>query len=326
MDRPWLAAAGIALVWIVLVDVAWTTIAVAGGRGPVTNMVAHSLWSTVRGARSHRVLHLAGVLILVTVLVTWVLAMLAGWALLFNADDASVVDSSSQAPAGAVAKVAYAAGALAGAGAGYTATTGGWQLANNIAALGGLALFTLAISYLLQVVSAATQKRATAVHISGLGAGPAEIVAAGAGQPSLGAVGNQVTSLTTQLALIARQHLALPVLHYLHVGDRDAAIELAVARLDEALTIIECGLPGEHGPVVGPARTAIDEYLKTTRIPDTGEGAPPPPDLAALTDRDVDIDTDRLEHHIAAASRRRSRLRALVEVNGWDWESDVTRH
>lgn len=211
------------------------------------------------------------------VLLTWVLAMVAGWALLFNGDDAAVVDSSSQAPADVVAKIAYAAGALAGAGAGYTASTGGWQLANNVAALCGLALFTLAISYLLQVVTAATQKRALALHISGLGAGPAEIAAAGAGQPSLVSIGSQITSLTTQPALIARQHLALPVLHYLHVGDPNAAIELAVARLDDALTVIESGLPGDHAAVVRPARLAIDDYLRTISIPDADGAVPPGP-------------------------------------------------
>lgn len=74
-----------------------------------------------------------------------------------------------------------------------------------------------------------------------MGNEPAQIAVRGAGQPLLGAVGSQISSLTTQLALIARQHLALPVLHYLHIGDPGASIEVAVARLDEALTIIEGG-------------------------------------------------------------------------------------
>lgn len=180
MDRPWLAAVGVLIVIVVLVDLVWTTIAVSGGRGPLTNVLAKTVWKSVSG-RSHRVLQLAGVSILVGLLLTWLALLWAGWSVVFFADTRSVVDAATQTPADPVAKIAYAAGALAGAGAGFTASAGGWQLANNVAALCGLALFTLAISYLVQVVSATTQKRAAAMHIAGLGEGPAQIVAPGLG-------------------------------------------------------------------------------------------------------------------------------------------------
>lgn len=323
MDRPWLAAAGGLIVVVVLVDVVWTAIAVSGGRGPLTDLLAKVLWRSASGRRSHRVLRLAGLSILIGLLLTWVVGLWVGWSLVFFGDARSVVDASTQVPADALATIAYAAGALAGAGAGFTAASGGWQLANNVAALCGLALVTLAISYLVQVVSATTHKRAIAVHIAGLGAGPAEIVARGAGQPSLGAVGSQVTSLTTQLAVIARQHLALPVLHYLHVADARASIELAIARLDEALTIIEAGLQADHRAITAPARLAVDEYLATLPTPTAGVAAPPPPSVGPLVDEGVDIDIARLHERVAALGDRRIALHALVQANGWDWCADV---
>ena len=43
---------------------------------------------------------------------------------------------------------------MAGAGAGFTASTGFWELVNNVSALTGLAFFTLAVTFVLRVVTA----------------------------------------------------------------------------------------------------------------------------------------------------------------------------
>lgn len=51
---------------------------------------------------------------------------------------------------------------------------------------------------------------------------------------------------------MARYHLALPILHCLHLGRRSASIEIALAVLDEAVTIIEAVDDGQHGRSPGP--------------------------------------------------------------------------
>lgn len=323
MDHPLLAVAGLALVCLVILDVAWSALAISAGRGPLTGSIGRGLWRLVRGTEHHRVLKLTGYIIVGTLLVTWVLGMWAGWALLFNADSESVVRSSSQEPASVLGKIAYAAGAMAGAGAGLVAASDGWQLANNIAALCGLALFTLAISYLVQLIPAATQRRATAVQIHGLGDEPVGIVAAGAGRPALGATGEQIASMAAELALSSRQHLALPVLHYLHVGERSAAFELGVAKLDEALTIILHALEEDHETVVRPTRRAIDEYLRTASLSAGGVEPPPPPDLTRLAEGGVALDEKRFAARLEEIADRRAALRDLIEANGWRWSTDV---
>lgn len=324
MDRPWLLVIGIVVVLLVLVDVAWTSLGAGAGRGPITRVVGRGIWRAASGTTHHRLLQATGYAILISLLLTWVLGMWLGWALIFNADDESIVKSSTQDPASILARIAYAAGAMAGAGAGFTAATDGWQLANNVAALCGLALFTLGLAYLVQAVTAASQKRATAVHINGLGADPVAIVASGAGESSLGPIGSQVTSLSTNLALVARQHQALPIVGYLHEPRPEAAIELAIAKLDEALTIIDCGLEQDHGAVTRPARLAISEYISTASVGDPDAEPPSVPDIGALEGGDVSVVAkDDFEARVADLASRRAALRSVVEANGWRWDSDV---
>ena len=49
-------------------------------------------------------------------------------------------------------------------------------------------------------------------------------------------------TLIPMLAGLGESHLTYPVLHYFHSTKRSASAAAGVASLDEALTILECGL------------------------------------------------------------------------------------
>lgn len=202
---------------------------------------------------------------------------------------------------------------MAGAGAGYTAGTGAWELANNISALLGLAEFTLAVTYLFQVVTATSHKRAVAHVLNGLGDTPGDIAAASRDDRSMGATGDQLANLTIDIALLARQHRSLPVLHYLHSGERHAAIELAIARLDDALAIAEAN-DADPG-LTDPLRAIIGDYLESVPV-HVDAGTPPPPSAPRLRNPEQPSGGD---------AGRRARLHELVIQNGWQW-SDVDPH
>lgn len=315
---------GVGLVALALVDVYVTTIAAAAGGGPFTRAVSAGVRRTALALPHrdvHRRLQRSGHAVLLTVVFGWLLLIWGGFALLFLSDPNSVMNSSTVEPADVVAKLAYAAGALAGAGAGYVATSGGWEFINNLAALVGLTWAALTLTYLLQVVTAASKRRAMAVRILGIADDPVTMAAAGAADRELGLLGQHLTALAEEVALVARYHHALPVLSYFHVGERHASVEIAVAVLDEALTVLEARDGGVPHAAVGPMRAAIGELLDTLPSPD---GAPPPvPADSELERAGLQLDPDRLARYAEQLSERRRRLRWLVEGRGWDWSADV---
>lgn len=305
-----LVALGALVLLLIVADLLWTTLAPAAGGGPLTTWIGRAAWRAATRRPRHRRLQLIGYGILLAVLATWVGGTWLGWALVFHGSTGAVVDAASGEPASSIGRVAFAAGGITGAGAGYTAGSGAWQLANNMAALLGLAEFTLAITYLFQVVTATAHKRAVAQAITGLGDSPWAMVAAGRGDASLGAVGQQLSNLTVDLALVARQHRSLPVLHYLHAPVGGAAVEVAIARLDEAMAIARCC--DVSVGLTQPLRRIIVDYLDSVPVR-VDAAAPPPPDIpvaevAGCVGEAVEND-----------GPHRARLHGLVVQNAWEW-------
>lgn len=326
MDSQLLFAAGMLLIALAMTDMIWTVVASARGSGPFTHLFAVGVYDLAgRWARDrHRLLEVLGYGILVGIVLSWVIAVWLGLTLAFLSDPGAVVDASTQQPASWIARAGYAMGALAGAGASYVAGNGWWVLLNNAGAVLGLAVVTLTLTYLFQVVSATSHNRALALQILGIADRPAALARLGLGQPQLGVLGSHLLNLSADVALLARYHLVLPVLDYLHFGKRTASVEVALAVLDDALTIVETAAPRECCGVCRPVRQAIDEYLETAPLA-AGDVEPPPlPDLAGLAGTHLDLpDLQRLRDAFARQAGRRSQLRALVERNGWQWQRDV---
>lgn len=325
MDAWPLFAVGMLFIALAMVDIVWTVVASARGSGPFTHFFAVGVWKLAgRWAQGrHGLLELFGYAILVGIVLSWVGALWLGLTLAFLSDASAVVDASTQQPASWIARAGYAMGALAGAGASYVAGNGWWVLLNNAGAVLGLSAVTLTITYLFQVVSATSHKRALALQILGIADTPAALARLGLGQPQLGVLGNHLMNLSADLALLARYHLVLPVLDYLHFGKRTASVEVAIAVLDDTLTIVETAAPEECRGLTPPLRRAIDEYLETAPLA-TGVEIPPVPDLNELADAELDLpDRQCLQDAFARQADRRSRLRGLVERSGWQWQGDV---
>lgn len=322
----WVArVGGVALVVMALADIYVTTIAAGGGGGPVTRVLSRGLWRAREGlpARDrHRSMQRIGHVILVVVVVAWLLLIWGGFTLLFLSEPGSVIDGTSKEPAGVVAKLGYATGGLAGAGAAYVAGSGGWVLINNLAAVTGLTWAALTLTYLFQVVTAASHGRALALRILGIAEDPVTMAAIGSGRPGLGPLGQHLSTTAQDVALMARYHQALPVLTYFHVGERRAAIEVAVCVMDEALTVLAVSDPDTEA-VRRPMRIAIGEFLRTCDIWED-VSAPAAPDWERLAEEGVTIDPSGLEEEVRANTDRRRQLHALAKQRAWDWDTDVS--
>ena len=322
---------GCLLIVGVFFDALATTLAVSEGAGPVTRRVTGLVWSGL--LRLHRqdsnstLLAVAGPALLVGTVLGWVIGLWAGWTLVFLAGSPGIVDASTRAAADLPDVVYYAGFTVFTLGVGdFVATSELYRVLTAVASFTGLFLITLAITYLISVVSAVVTRRSLAVQISALGASPVDIVLAGWDGDSFSSGYEQhLVGLTSELATTAEQHLAYPVLHYFHSRTRVTAAPVTVAHLDEALLIIQTATDPAAQPgaaTVNPTRNAIARYLRTTGAtagPATTP-EPPAPDLAALADAEVPLAAPEVfRQRLEAESDRRRQLVRLVNSDGWTW-------
>lgn len=157
-----------------------------------------------------------------------------------------------------------------------------WQLVNNLGAVLGLAGAAMAVSHLINLATAAVAARAT-----------------------------------------ARQHLAFPELRYLQVVERTAAVEPNIVVLDEVVTLLKVAAPKCVGDaVLGPLRSALDDFLETVPLQHLPQQAPPVPDFTNLGQVPSGVaDPSALQRAFAQEGDRRRRLLALLREAGWDWEA-----
>lgn len=271
-----LVVGGCLIVAGVLIDVVWTTITAGGGRGPLSSALARGLWKAgLAGRPGHRRREVVGVAVTAAVPAIWVLLSWAGFAVMVLADAGSVVDAASQQPTSALGKVSFAAGSLAGAGSSLVAGSPAWELVNNVGAIVGLALVTLSLTYVLQVVTAVTDARTVASDIAALGSTPDDAVASALPSVGLGTFPLQLSSIAEGLSATAQAHLAFPMLQFFHSQEPASSVAVNLARFDEIVTLLDHAVPEDHVPAVRAGRSAVDRFLATLDLP-ANPSRPPP--------------------------------------------------
>ncbi|MBD1835898.1 two pore domain potassium channel family protein [Cyanobacteria bacterium FACHB-472] len=251
---------------------------------------------------------------------------------MFSASDRSLVSADSKQPADTWERIYFIGYTLVTLGLGDYQPEGRiWQLATAIAAANGFLLITLAITYLISVVSAATQKRQLAIYIFCLGSNPSEILTKAWNGKDFGMLSQHLVSLTPMLALYGQNHLVYPVLHYFHSTDLQTAAEINVVVLDEALTLLECAVKPEHRPdavALYALRESVLVFLDTlsSAFIKPAASAPPLPVLDELRASNIPLVSDEVfEKEVSSISKRRRLLLALVQNDGWTWKSISNR-
>ena len=325
---------GAALVLFVAVDAFTTTLTVGAGAGPMTDAVTRAAWrlclAVHRRNRDRSWLRFAGPVLLLLTVLLWVLVLWAGWSLMLLGSGA-VESSSTGQTAGVVDVIYYAGFTLFTLGVGdFVATTPAWRVLTAVASYNGLFLITLGITYLLSVVGAAVGRRALALRIRSLGHSSGEIVARGwTGQSFSSAFVQQLVAVSGEVATLAEQHLAYPVLHYFHTDARHTASSLAIAQLDDAMLLLREGVAAGARPdqsVTAPVQELVGRYLTTvSRSVVVGRSeTPPAPSLAELTAAGLPVvATAEFTEAVTRQGDRRRELMRLVDNDGWSWSASA---
>ncbi len=323
------ALIGGGLVLVVFLDTLWTVFWVDGSAGPLTGRVTTWGWRAALrlSRRRHKALSTFGPVILVTTVVLWIVLLAMGWVLLFAADPSALRDTRDDVLASWTGRIWFVAYTMFTVGNGdFTPQDGLWQVVSSVVAVSGLFLVTLAITYLLSVLSAVTSKRSFAGQVMGLGGSAEELVLSGWNGHDLHSLDRHLADLSSQLARLNNQYLAYPVLQYYHAAAVDRSPVKAVAVLDDALTLMTSGIADAARPDVASltsARSSVTSFVEDTQqaaaLAPAAE-VPPWPRLDVLRQHGIPtVDDGAFEGAMSRLDERRKALLGLVQGDGWRW-------
>ena len=329
-------SAGVALLVAVFVDLVWTTLGVSHGAGPLTSVMLRAGWragAPLRRRQAHGAIAVAGVVTVMATLAVWVVMLWAAWASMFLGAGDGVVDRTG-ANAGAWDRIYFAGYSVFTLGNGEFQPEGpAWQMATVTAALSGLTVISLAIAYLVLVTSAAAERHATAATLSLLGPTPTDIVKRWWSSRDQDPIGfdRDLADCATRIVELTHRHLPYPVLHFFHTNHRRASPPVAIATLDDALTLLSHGVAPEARQTPSTllnARAAIDDYLELvgSHYSDSTANPPPPLSLAPLDEAGIPTaPEDVFNRELFTLTSRRETLHGLVAAEGFNRADDTDR-
>ncbi|MGY1718079.1 ion channel [Blastococcus sp. SYSU DS0552] len=329
MTGWWWDVIGLAIVAFAVVDEARTTLAVASGPGPLTRLITDAVWRLARRpavaeAPPARFVGGPGVVLVAATLGAWFSLLWLGWSLVFLGDEDAVVGASSGAPASVWERFYFAGYNVATLGnGGYQPAGAGFQLATMAAALSGMLLITLGVSYLTSVISAVVGKRSFASQITGFGNTGTEmaagLVAAGTALPAV----VPLSSLSAALATLGQQHRAYPLLHAYRPRTPELGTAPAVAvLLDATLVLSSAADPAGRLPT-GLRRSVVSSVQQyVDHAPATGSQrtrAAPPLDAAEIGRAGLRVDPAQLAALTGEHARLRDQLARRIGAAGYRW-------
>lgn len=329
--NEWYIWIGVILLVVTLIDFIWTTLWVEGGAGPITNHLSNGIWKMMKGisAGNSKVLSLAGPLILVMTIVVWVAMFWAGWTFIFASQYGALFNTENGLPADFMDHIYFTGYVFFTLGNGEIVPNGdNWKILTIIATGTGMFSITFAVTYLLSVLSAVTQKRAFAQSVSGIGKSGADIVSSAWNGQDLHNLDLLLNSFSTELSKLTAQHKAYPILHHYHSINAQTEGVVAVASLDEAISLIYHSVPKPHWPnalLLKETRSSINDYLETlhgTHISPAAE-EPPLPGTGSLRKAGIPVkDDETFKEAAEQSSKRRKQLFGLIKDNKSRWPDD----
>ncbi len=324
-----LLVGGIILVFVYS-DFVYTALS-TNGSGIISSWLTGNIWNLLlqisRKLNHRRLLNYASIFCLLSLLSTWILLAWLGNALIFCSDADSVRHITSQRPATTVEKFYYAGYTLSTMGNGdFYATTAIWKLFTVVVSLSGLSLLTVAITYLVQVLTSEIEKKRLSLYIAALGHTPQEILLNGWDGQTFKALEPHLPQLTAMILSHSQHHLAYPVLHYFHSPHPSESTALMLTALDEAISILLLYVPESNRPdelAIRSLRRALTNYLQTLEddfIETSGEPLPLPA-IDRLSAKGLPVFGHGRETvgQWAQLARRRKLWRTIIEKDGWNW-------
>ena len=274
----------------------------------------------------------AGGLLSFCTVVMWMGLLWFGWTLIFLPVADAVVRTSTGEPADPVERIYFTGLTLFTLGLGDYRPDGPlWQILTALCVANGFLAVTMSATYLVPMLSAAVQKRAVASMIDSLGNTPEDIVINGWRDDSLLSLGSRLASISSQIVSTATSHLSYPILHTFSTTQAGRALSVQIAKLNEALLLVEHGVSPEVRPAdldISSAMRALKDFFNDAGQSGSkaAEDVPSPPELARLTGAGIpSVGPEEFESAIAGERGLRSRAFGIVHESGWSISDVVGR-
>ena len=326
-----LAVTGAIILVVVYSDFIYTSLSTSGS-GLLSKKVTQGLWKCLaflsRRKGTHRFRNYSGMVSILVLLVVWLSLTWLGNALIFCADPDSIRVTGTDKPTGVVEKFYFAGYTLATLGNGdlYPAKPF-WRIFTVIVALSGFSLLTIAITYLIQVLTSEIDKRKLSLYIASIGTTPQDILMNGWDGKTFRRLESHFISLSPMILSHSQHHLAYPILHQFSSSRPLDVTAFTLTILDEALSILYLYIPEEERPdeiILRPVREALTNYLLIIEHDFISPAARPldVPAVDRLFTSGIPMRNDRLGKPEGwdRLARRRSLLKAMLNNNGWYWK------
>lgn len=321
---------GAIILIVATLDILWTTLLMKGG-GIITTKVTTFLWSRLlmihRRTDSHFLLSHSGLLMVAITMLIWLSLIWLGWGLVFLSSENAVIDTNTLLSADLNSRFYYAGYIIITLGNGdFKAGSDLFKILTVFASINGFFIVTLAITYLLPLLSAVTEKRALAAYINGLGHNPVDVILRAWNGKDFGQLPQHFNNLVPLLNSLAQQQLAYPILYTFHSPHRETAFGPSLAILDEALHYFEFGFKPDSGidkVTIYALRRSITMILSSRDIltQDENDPVPPLPDLKPLESAGFNvINCELFRNHMEMLNPRRRQLMLFIKLTGWDWQ------
>lgn len=321
---------GTALVVLAIVEIVTTTISVSGVQGPLTSRLNAGVWRVLRAISDRDdlqpVLYASGPLMILLTFLMWVLLAVAGWGVLFSAEGA--VEARGEATLTPWDPFFYAAGQILGLGGPDIGTAqAGWKAVEQLLALNGVALLSLALAWIIPVVGAVVEKRRIATRMYLLGDTPTDVIERAEHHRDLGDLHLYLNAVADGLTDLSHRQFAFPVVQYFFTPDLRAAMQPRLAILTEA-TFVLAAVPDEerlvHPAVLQHYWRAVEDYLDrlTERFAPIASDPPDSPG-EAFVGAGVLSDLRALSAVHEEHERLRRMVKGAMDFAGWRWDRTV---
>lgn len=320
---------GLCILLIITFDLIRTALSVSGP-GFLSRRISKTIWRgllmTSDYSGTKRILEMGGAIILVSIIFSWLLLIWLSSSLLFISQPDSLMNVETNTSASISSKIFYTGYTLSTLGLGDMEPDGPfWEILTAILGFTGLILISIAITYLISVVSAEIQKRRISVYINTLGCSVDEILLNYWNGKDFKELDAPFVNLTSLIILHAQNHKAYSVLHFFHTSEKKEAFVLNITNLDEVLTILLTHIDASQRPssnVLDGLRKAISSYLITLPSVFITPAKEAPPDFLFRKVEKMGIPVIQNEHTLAEYARltgRRKLLLSLINDDGWEW-------
>ncbi|MBJ7881642.1 potassium channel family protein [Gelidibacter salicanalis] len=328
-----LLSVGALLYFGVISDIIMTTLTVKGG-GWMTSKISHWLWNVFfvlsgRNGKSSLLTH-AGYVLLVTVMMVWVIALNSSFILILMSETDAIINSTTKLPADIWQKIYYSGFVLSTLGLGdYIPSSNFWRIVTILFSFTGLIFITMSITYFIPVLSAVIKKRKLGIELSSLGDSPQDIVINAMSVNDFDHFKFHMLTLSSDLVEHSENHKAYPVIHFFHNNNKENAIILQIAKLNEAIYIIKNYVNTDveaNIRLLSNMESAINNYIEV--VIEVGS--------AQLKDYNVDkIKMNELKRKgllkpnlqnkkpDKKMQRRQSVLYTLIKYDGWEWNDVI---